>query len=506
MKHASIWLCLFLVLIIRPFLLHLVPLVDTTEGRYAIIAKEMADSGDFVTPRINYHGEIIPYWGKPPLYFWITALCIQLFAAGEFSVRLPAYLSSLFLLAIIFAVLRRYRGAYEAVAAVLITATSAAFYMMGGAVEIDMTLSLFATGALFLYFAFLHEKSLKGKKLLSCAVFLFLALGFLTKGPVSLLFFGIPVFVWTLLNRSWHTLKALAWAPGILLFLLVTVPWFVKAEAATPGFLRYFFLEENILRFISEDYGDLYGRGHVYPHGFAILMMFVAVLPWTVICPLILIESRKRAPRIRRGKGNIRHFFMTYLRESKENIGFFCCGFIFITVFWIFARQLLLTYLLPAVPLWSAWCAHIFKKKNLSLRLIGGIALVLAVLYTFGHLPMMYVMGQNRSTRGILEAANAYRERMNLHGKIIFTKKIPYSAYFYGGNVLLQHPNETTGDSIRNGMAQDEGHIYICKKKYSDRIPEEYRERLAVIDDCGRWLLLVEQNDSRKYPVSGAEH
>jgi len=71
------------------------PLLDPDEGRYAEIPREMLESGDFITPRLNY----VKYFEKPPLFYWLTAGSMALFGQKEWAVRLvPAVAGFLTLL------------------------------------------------------------------------------------------------------------------------------------------------------------------------------------------------------------------------------------------------------------------------------------------------------------------------------------------------------------------------------------------------------------------------
>ena len=76
----------FLVVLIRLFFNGVIPLMDKTEARYAEIARLMAETGEWIVLQIDYG---IPFWAKPPLSTWASALSIQLFGAAEFFVRLP---------------------------------------------------------------------------------------------------------------------------------------------------------------------------------------------------------------------------------------------------------------------------------------------------------------------------------------------------------------------------------------------------------------------------------
>ena len=120
MKKQKVFIIIIGLLLLHIILSGFIPLTDPSEARYATIAVAMAESNDYVTPRIWIDGKLIPFMGKPPLGFWLTALSVELFGTNEFAVRLPAFLASLLLLVIMFFTLRKYHGVYQAVNAVCI--------------------------------------------------------------------------------------------------------------------------------------------------------------------------------------------------------------------------------------------------------------------------------------------------------------------------------------------------------------------------------------------------
>ena len=78
--------------ILRLLSLALYPLMDTTEARYAEIARIMVELDDWVTPWFDYG---VPFWGKPPMSFWLTAISFKTFGVNEFAARLPHWLAGL---------------------------------------------------------------------------------------------------------------------------------------------------------------------------------------------------------------------------------------------------------------------------------------------------------------------------------------------------------------------------------------------------------------------------
>jgi len=66
-------------------------LMDPDEGRYAEIAREMLLLKDWLIPHLN----LLPYLEKPPLVYWLTALCFQVLGPSELAARLPSALCAL---------------------------------------------------------------------------------------------------------------------------------------------------------------------------------------------------------------------------------------------------------------------------------------------------------------------------------------------------------------------------------------------------------------------------
>ena len=73
-------------LLFRIVLNYSIPLMDKTEARYAEISRIMEETNDFITPQIDYN---VPFWAKPPLSTWLSALSIKVFGENEFAVRFP---------------------------------------------------------------------------------------------------------------------------------------------------------------------------------------------------------------------------------------------------------------------------------------------------------------------------------------------------------------------------------------------------------------------------------
>ena len=86
-----------LLLLVRVIGMAIVPLLDSTEARYGETGRIMAELNDWITPWFDYG---VPFWGKPPLSFWVTAASFKAFGVSEFTARLPHLAISLFIVSL----------------------------------------------------------------------------------------------------------------------------------------------------------------------------------------------------------------------------------------------------------------------------------------------------------------------------------------------------------------------------------------------------------------------
>jgi len=480
------------------FLLHIaafsyMPLPDPSESRYASIAKEMSETDDYIMPQIWIEGEKIPFMSKPPFAFWSMALSIEIFGPNEFAVRLPSFTAGILLLVLMFVILKKYKDPYVAVTSVLITATTGGFYLLSSAVLVDIWLSLFSIGAIFLYFGFLKENIPIRKKVLSWSIFMFLALGFLTKGPVCLIFFGLPVCLHILLNMDFRPLRQLGWVSGIFLFSAITIPWFILAEQHTPGYLHYFFINENLMRFISPDKSlDLYsGTSHAVPKGTAILYTILVCLPWSLIIPIFYSWKKKKFTAMLSALKSQLSKIKKYACHSAQEYEFsiFSSGMVIITLFWCLSSHLMPYYMILTVPLFGVFTGDILKKHKFKLKYIMLISIILLSLYLIAYIPASIFVNRYKSTKYITQkAVELYREKQ-CSGKIVFIRRVKYSTYFYGENLILPHKKESVVNSFEKNF-DNLGNLFVMKHKYLKRIPKNLSRKLKILYKDKYWMIL----------------
>jgi 4-amino-4-deoxy-L-arabinose transferase-like glycosyltransferase len=449
--------------------LPVLPLKDPTEGRYAVIAMDMHKTGEWVIPHVWYRGERLPFLGKPPLHFWASAACMSVLGINEFSARLPGFLSAVAIILLLYFVMHRYNGRDVALTAILLTASSPLFFFLSSVAIVDMSLAFFTAGAVIAYSAFLAEPELQIKRRWSLLVFVLLGGGFMVKGPVALITFGLPVFFWTLFSKQWRTLKQLTWGTGLAAFLLMTVPWFIAAEYKSPGFFKYFFVNENFLRYVVHDYGDRYGSGHESPYFSAVILSVIMTFPGCFLLFYYSFRDRRHLKKL--------------LRPASPAAALGLYSIITITLFWCGARQLLITYLLPLVPLSGMWLAPILQKKSRDLPFIRwGLTAVLGILVIASVLSAPFIT-HYRSLRYLCGSI----QRSFPGHKIISMRINPESLYFYAPEAVIQHPKEPVPDSLQRSKTISTNCVLLIKYRYRARIDEDTWKQLDIIDQRGAW-------------------
>lgn len=395
------------VLIIRLFSLGIYPLMDTTEARYGEMARKMVETGNWLQPQFEYG---VPFWGKPPLSFWGSAGTMVLCGINEFGARLAPYLATLGIGLCFLLWPFQGRKAEKAVAAIIVLFTSAMGFVSAGAVMTDAFLAVGTTLSMISFYRAMTAEA--PGRLWGYLFFLGLVIGLLSKGPLALVVCGLPVFIWVLWQKQWLNLwKRIPWISGTLLMLLLTVPWYIAAEQATPGFLRYFIIGEHIERFLVKGWeGDLYGKGHSRAIGTIWLYAVEMFLPWVLLVPFLIRRNCVSAIR------------------TPEN-SFLWCWALSTPLFFTMARNILPAYILPAVP---AFCIllirqlwHLYEQERRDYRQFLFAAVpVLIILALFG-IGKGFDHIQYRCQKELLS-------HWDEHAPLYYVDdKVPYSAQFY---------------------------------------------------------------------------
>lgn len=259
-----------------------IPITDPVESNYALTAKEMVLTADWVSPRI--YGNV--WFDKPVFFYWLTAIAFQIFGFSEWAARLmPALFASAGLVLLYWFTIKT-TTRRTALLAMMIMGTSFEYILLAKLVITDMVFFVFNCAALG--FFYLGYVKMDGTKRWYLAAYVSMALAVLTKGPIGALLPGLVMLLVIMLQRNWSELKAMFLPTGVLLFTIVALPWYA-AMYTLHGmeFINNFFGVHNYLRAtVSEHPKD---NVSYYYLGVFVLSM----LPWSALAIKALIQGCK---------------------------------------------------------------------------------------------------------------------------------------------------------------------------------------------------------------------
>lgn len=248
------------------------PLTVPDEGRYADVARWMLVSHDWLTPRLDG----LPFFHKPPLLYWIDASLFSLFGTSPFVARLaPVLAASLVCLGMMW-FLRKRLGSDFARLAVLVLVTSLLFFGGSQYVNHDMLVG----AGISLGILFFADGFLTGSWRSYLLGYLACGLAFISKGMIGIALPGLVLAPWIVVTGRWRQLPQALNPLGVGLLLLVTIPWFVMVQRAFPGFFNYFFVEQQVQRYLTA------GFNNKFPWWFYLAGVTVSFVPWLKVVPL----------------------------------------------------------------------------------------------------------------------------------------------------------------------------------------------------------------------------
>jgi len=283
MASKRMYLALFLIsFLVYMFFNQAIPITDPVESNYALTAKEMVLSGDWVSPRI--YGNV--WFDKPVFFYWLTAMAFELFGFFEWVARLvPAFFAAIGLVMLYWFTTKLTKPT-ASLLAVVIMGTSFEYIILAKLIITDMVFFVFNCAALvFFYLGYTNQSDTKRCYL---AMYASVALAVLTKGPIGALLPGLVMLIFIGVQRDWAKLKELFIPTGIFLFASLILPWY-GAMYALHGteFINTFFGVHNYLRAtVSEHPKD---NVSYYYIGVCVLSM----LPWSALAIKALLQGWK---------------------------------------------------------------------------------------------------------------------------------------------------------------------------------------------------------------------
>jgi len=389
--------------------------VGPDEPRYAWVARDMAESGDYITPRL--YGK--PWFEKPPLYYWSAAISFKIFGVSEAAARLPSAIAALLATLALAWLALRLSGAETARWLLLLLPTSVGMIGFSHAASTDMLFSSTLTLALVAAAVLLRlvpRKSvvvaqhaapvpsvalasgsgipseeppssaarsrgtvatpIEGNPHLNSATTpaallfgLFLGLAVLAKGPAALILLGGAIFFWAIFTKRWHDAFRLFHPLAITAFCLTALPWYILCARRNPDFFRIFIIEHNFKRYLTPEFQ------HIQPFWYYAAVLVIALLPWTA---LLLWSAVTGAIRLWR------------TRDISPATCLLLCWAAFCLLFFSISKSKLPGYILPAIPAIALLTTHsivamsrrdgllkrlLFAAPSLTIVLLGALAI-----------------------------------------------------------------------------------------------------------------------------------
>ncbi len=245
------------------------------EGRYAEIAREMAVSGNWVTPRLNG----LKYFEKPPLQYWATAAAYNVFGVHEWTARLAPALAGIFAVLIVGVTAARLDGSASGPTsgayAALMLASCVWQFALSQLLTLDGVLSCWFAATLCAFLLAQRDQLPRdGRRNWMLVAYAAAAGATLTKGLIGLVIPGATLVLYSLVTRDTGPWKRLHLLSGAVLYLALTAPWFVLVSRDNPEFAQFFFVHEHFERFLTTEHRR---EGTWY---YFIPLFCAGILPW----------------------------------------------------------------------------------------------------------------------------------------------------------------------------------------------------------------------------------
>ncbi len=251
-------------------------LLGADEPRYAQVAREMLARHDWITPTLG--GK--PWLEKPALYYWQTMLAYSVFGVSDWAARLPSAVDATLIVAGVYLFLRRFRPGFQLDGA-LMAASASGVIGFARAASTDMPLAATFSMAMLAWYAWYESAS---KRYLAL-FYIFLGLAMLAKGPVAPFLAAVIVMIFATAKGDYRLVARTCWIPGIAVFAVTVLPWYVAVQLRNPEFFRVFILEHNLARFGK----DLYH--HTQPFWYYLPVALLGLVPWTMFVIAAAVET-----------------------------------------------------------------------------------------------------------------------------------------------------------------------------------------------------------------------
>ena len=273
-------------------------LMDDVDAVQAQIARNMVSSGDWVTARLDG----VAYLEKAPLIYWAIAAAYKIFGASDWAARIPIALSAMALAWLTTAFGIWAFGKRAGFYAGLCVSTCIGLFLFTRILIPDVTITATMTLTMWAFLRAIDEEEQR-PRLWAFLLAVSIGISLLLKSLIGLVFPAGAALVYLLLTREllngrvWKRLRPVS---GLLIVLVIAVPWHVLATLRNPpyfdltfhsspgeyhGFLWFFFMNEQVLRFLNLRFPRDYDT---VPRVWFWLLHLVWLFPWSVYFPAVV--------------------------------------------------------------------------------------------------------------------------------------------------------------------------------------------------------------------------
>ena len=323
-------------------------LYEPHESHFAMVAREMLLRGDWITPHLNG----APYLNKPPLLYWLIAIATTIFGNTEFAARLPLALAGWLGIVIVWQWSRQLWGIEAGRIALLMLSVSLGWFIFSHQLLIDVLLATLLIASNYFLWKFINKPQSW------CYFFLFyssVALGFLTKGLIGIFFIGCSYFGLAIIHRHQQIGQRTKLVFGMVLILVLVLPWAIAIEKNNPGFWHYFIVNEHLNRIFDRRLPADYEVSKISALGYLVITA-VWCLPWSLFFPATLKftwrqwQQKTTTPKVITDK------------NYKDAIFLLAISFLLPIVIFLPLSSRLLYYSIPAIPPYAILCAGFYSQ------------------------------------------------------------------------------------------------------------------------------------------------
>jgi 4-amino-4-deoxy-L-arabinose transferase-like glycosyltransferase len=351
-------------------------LLDDADSFYAEVAREMNLRHDWVTPYANS----IRFLEKPPLFYWLISLSYHVFGSeSAFTARLPTALAVTALVFVTFKIGKLLFGFRAGLFGGLALGTSIGMFLFTRIILPDALFTLLLTLIIYCFLRWQRAERKTGPLL---CIYALAGLAVLTRGLVGIIFPTAILLVALLATGRLKSVARLLSLKGALLFLVIAIPWHILIGERNPGFYWFYFVNEQLFRFLGKRYPMDYGTVPLVPFW---LLHLVWLFPWSVY-----LVTLCRPSEFKRARAEYGHSLVLPLAWA-----------LVILVFFSFSTRLEY-YTMPALPalalLAGAQCASFWERG----RKGPGAVLAFAGALLGGSLIAIAVSASSHATDGWL--------------------------------------------------------------------------------------------------------